>query len=125
MDYHFNKTLHSFEELKSFIGKPLFFSCLNNEGYGLCLIKHVTSVTRDEHHNDIIIVDGTHRVYTVDPLLEVSSRNSTLYLFEPYLTEGTVRTLTETEFELYRRLTLKSRCLRTNHTEVVLASTPS
>jgi len=118
MDYVFNKYLGTIEELKQYVGKPV--CCLPTFSKGSCYIKHVTGI--NNVNNKFLEIRGkfTVTVWLHKPNFDKTSDErvimdinfgTTVFSIDTTKEMFTVRTLTETEFELYNRMTKKLRYL--------------
>ena len=118
MDYVFNKYLGTIEELKQYVGKPL--CCLSTFSKGSCYIKHVTSI--DNVNNKFLEIRGKFTVTVWLHKLKFDETSdervmmdinfgTTAFSIDTTKEKFTVRTLTETEFELYNRITKELRYL--------------
>ena len=125
-DYDFNKPIKTTEELEQYVGKPIYLWYEERRGPMARLetkfawIKTIYEVTHYPNERNMSIVHRPIMGYNALCVVkDFQEHNSFIYKDDynkPLVSNGQtfIRTLTEEEFEMYRKKTIKRRWLMEN-----------
>ena len=123
-DYEFNKPIETIGELLKYVGKPVYlwycdpFSNVSKRKIQFAWIKTITDAPFSKEWEDVM----GRSIYGHNALCVIKDKKKADYFIEEsdFKTEtmsnaqSYIRTLTEEEFEMYRKKTMKRRWLMEN-----------
>lgn len=114
MKYNFNKLITTSEELKQYIGQPIYFGYPNEQKPKYAWIKTVTAIDNVNTFSSNI---RCLKIWGLNTLITIKNEKKDIrFLHEtdyktPKMSNAQefARTLTKEEFDLYKKMTIKRR----------------